>query len=59
MKNSAVLAVCSLFVVFELVGIVHAADDTFIEQFFGSPLFILAAVAIIVALASLYHRIRK
>ncbi|MGA2768099.1 MAG: hypothetical protein ABSF24_07280 [Candidatus Bathyarchaeia archaeon] len=59
MKRPGVLAVCSLFLVFALVRVVHAADETFGEQFLGSPLLILVAVMIVAALASLYHRIRK
>ena len=59
MKRPAVLASCFLFMVFAMVGVVHAADETFAEQFVGSPLLILAAIVVIAALASLYHRIRK
>jgi hypothetical protein len=45
--------------VFALARVVYAADETLVEQFLGTPLLILAAVIIIAALASLYHRIRK
>jgi len=58
-KHVAVPALCSLFLMFALAGVVHAADETFGAQFLGSPLLILAAVIVIAALASLYHRIRK
>jgi uncharacterized membrane protein len=59
MKRAAVLAMCSPFLMFALIEGVYAANETFAEQFLGSPLLILAAVVVIAALASLYHRIRK
>jgi hypothetical protein len=59
MRRLVVLAVCSVFFVLALVGVVYAADETFGEQFLGSPLLILVAVMIVAALASLYHRLRK
>jgi NADH:ubiquinone oxidoreductase subunit K len=59
MSKSAVLGLSSLLFVFALARVVYAADETLVEQFLGSPLLILAAVIIIAALASLYHRIRK
>jgi hypothetical protein len=59
MKNPAVPAIYLISLVFALVRVVYAADETFVEQFLGSPLLILAAVVIIAAFASLYHRIRK
>ncbi|HVP16837.1 MAG TPA: hypothetical protein VMT42_05690 [candidate division Zixibacteria bacterium] len=59
MKRAAVLATWSFFLMFALFGDVYAANETFAEQFLGSPLLILAAVVVIAALASLYHRMRK
>jgi hypothetical protein len=59
MSKSAVLGSSSLLFVFALAKVVYAADETSVEQFLGSPLLILAAVIIIAALGSLYHRIRK
>lgn len=59
MKSPLPLGACLLFLLFALVRVVHAADETFGEQFLGSPLLVLFAVMIIVALASLYHRMRK
>ena len=59
MKCAAVLAVCSFFLMFALIGGVYAANETFAEQFLGSPLLVLAAVVVIAALASLYYRMRK
>jgi hypothetical protein len=59
MKITIPLAAYLLFLLFALVKVVHAADETFGEQFLGSPLLVLVAVMIIAALASLYHRIRK
>ena len=59
MSNRAVLGLSSLLMVFVLARVVYAAGENLGEQFLGSPLLILAAVIIIAALASLYHRIRK
>ena len=59
MERPVALGVCSLFLVFALVRLVNAADETFGEQFLGSPLLVLVAVMVIAALASLYHRMRK
>jgi hypothetical protein len=42
-----------------MVDLVNAADESPVDQFLGSPLLILAALIVIAALASLYHRIRK
>jgi hypothetical protein len=59
MKRSAVLVVCSSFLTLSSVKAAHAADETFAQQFVGSPLLVLTAVMIVAALAFLYHRIRK
>jgi hypothetical protein len=59
MKRTAMLALCSFFLMFALVGVVRAAAENFGAQFLGSPLLILAIVIILAVLASLYHRIRK
>jgi hypothetical protein len=59
MKIPIPLAAYLLFLLFALVKVVHAVDETFGEQFLGSPLLVLVAVMIIAALASLYHSIRK
>jgi len=42
-----------------LVNRVYAADEPFIDQFFGSPLLVLVAVIIIDAIAVAYHRLRR
>jgi len=55
----AALAICSFFVILALTGGVNAANESFAEQFVGSPLLILAALVVIAAFAALYHRIRK
>ena len=59
MKSPLPLVACLLFLLSTWVKVAQAADETFGEQFLGSPLLVLVAVMIIVALASLYHRIRK
>jgi cadmium resistance protein CadD (predicted permease) len=48
-----------LFFLFALVSRVYAADETFLDKFLGSPLLILAAIIVIVAVAFVYHKIRK
>jgi hypothetical protein len=59
MKTVPLQTICPVFLVLALAKTVHAADETFVQQFLGSPLLILAIVLIIAATASLYHRIRK
>jgi hypothetical protein len=60
MKRVATLGICYmlLLTVFS-VGAVQAADESFAEQFVGSPLLVLAALMIVAALAVLYRRIKK
>ena len=58
------MPVVSLFAFFEFFFLasgraVRVADETFVQQFLGSPLLILVALLVIAALASVYHRIRK
>ena len=48
-----------LFFLFALVSRVYAADETFLDKFVGGPLLILAAIIVIVAVAFVYHQIRK
>jgi len=58
--NSQTMSVfCFLFMMAASIGHVCAADESFPDQFLGSPLLILAAVIVIVAVAFVYHRIRK
>ena len=44
---------------FALINSVYAADESFADQFLGSPLLILVAIVVIVAVAFVYHKIRK
>jgi hypothetical protein len=48
----------SLFL-FALTNTVKAADESFTDQFLGSPLLILTAFIVIDIIAFLYHKIRK
>jgi hypothetical protein len=41
------------------IGNVYAADESFTDQFLGSPLLILTATIVIVAVAFVYHKIRR
>ena len=59
MRRLTALVFSLLFPLFALVNRVYAADETFFDEFLGSPLLILAAVIVIVAVAFVYHRIRR
>lgn len=50
--------VCIAFL-FGLVDIVNTTEETFIDQFLGSPLLVLSAIIIILIGASFYRKIRK
>jgi cadmium resistance protein CadD (predicted permease) len=52
-------AFVSVFLMFALINRVYAADESFADQFLGSPLLILVAIVVIVAAAFVYHKIRK
>jgi len=58
-KRSVALVLYSLFLLFGLVNIVIAADESFVDQFLGSPLFILVAIIVIDLVAFIYHKVRK
>jgi len=49
----------SLFLLFALINIVGAADESFADQFLGSPLLVLTAIFVIDIIALIYHKIRK
>ena len=59
MKAAIVLMFLSVLAVLGLAEIGYAANESFGEQFLGSPLLALVAVFVIAAVASLYYRIRK
>jgi hypothetical protein len=59
MKRQMALAFASVFLMFALINRVYAADESFADQFLGSPLLILVAIIVIVAAAFVYHKIRK
>jgi len=59
MNRRMALVSCQLFFLLALISIVHAADETFTDQFLGSPLLILAAIIIIDVIALIYHKIKK
>ncbi len=50
--------VCIAFL-FGLVDIANTTEETFIDQFLGSPLLVLSAIIIILISASLYRKMRK
>jgi hypothetical protein len=49
----------SLFLLFALINVVGAADESFVDQFLGSPLLVLAIIIVIDIVALVYRRIRK
>ena len=59
MRNRVASTLCLLFLSFGLIGVVRAADESFADQFLGSPLLVLVAVVLIDVIAFIYHRIRK
>lgn len=59
LKKGVVLVACSLMLLLVAVNHVNAADESFADQFLGSPILILVGVVTIAGLAFIYHRIRK
>jgi hypothetical protein len=59
LERRSLLATYSLFLLLALVNCAGAADESFADQFLGSPLLVLVGLIIIVGLAFVYHRIRK
>lgn len=59
MRKQTVLATYLALVFSSLVGIAHAADGSFADQFLGSPLLVLVAVLIIDLVAFVFHKVRK
>ena len=49
----------SLFLLFALINIVGATDESFVDQFLGSPLLVLTALIVIDIIALVYRKIRK
>jgi hypothetical protein len=49
----------SLFLLFALINIVSATDESFADQFLGSPLLVLTAIIVIDIIALVYRKIRK
>ncbi len=44
---------------FALTNIVYGADESFIDQFLGSPLLILAAAIVVDVFAFAFHKMRR
>jgi hypothetical protein len=57
-RHVPLLSASVLFAVCALSSVVYA-EDSFVDKFIGSPLLILAALLVIVAVAFAYHKIRK
>ncbi len=58
MKRSVLCSTLLLSFLCALTNSVYA-EDSLVDQFIGSPLLILAGIIVIVAVAFVYHRIRK
>jgi hypothetical protein len=41
------------------IGSIRAGDESFADQFLGSPLLVLAGLFVIVIIALIYHKIRR
>jgi len=48
-----------LFLLLTLIHSIHIEEQSFIDNFLGSPLLILAAIIVIDTIAFIYHIIRK
>jgi len=59
MAKLKMLALNLFLFLFVEVDVVKAADESFAEQFLGSPLLILAALILIDVIAFIYHKLRK
>jgi hypothetical protein len=58
-RNLATIIFCALPLVFTLINHAHAAGESPMNQFLGSPLLILTTIIIIDIIAYLYRKIRK
>ncbi|MEM2995303.1 MAG: hypothetical protein QXI91_04730 [Candidatus Bathyarchaeia archaeon] len=58
-KYAVTLAPLLLMALSVFVGRAYAQDESFIDQFIGSPLLVLAAIIAIDVIAFIYHKIRK
>ncbi len=58
MKRGVLCSILVLSVLFALTNGVYA-EDSLVDQFIGGPLLILVGVIVIVAVAFVYHRIKK
>jgi hypothetical protein len=59
MKVQTKLSVFTALAFLALINSVNAADESPLGKFLGSPLLILVALLVIVAIAVAYHKIRK
>jgi hypothetical protein len=58
MKKRLLLLAPFLVIVCGLGGVVYAEDSP-VDKFIGSPLLILAGLLVVVAVAFVYHKMRK
>ncbi|MDI6846830.1 MAG: hypothetical protein QMD23_01675 [Candidatus Bathyarchaeia archaeon] len=59
MKKQKVLAFQLLLFLFTLINSVNAAEESFVDQFLGSPLVVLVAIIVIDIIAFIYHKVRR
>jgi len=59
MRKKLTLTLCAFFTLFLLVGSVYAENESFQNQFLGSPLLILTVIIIIDIVVFLYRKLRR
>jgi len=59
MAKRTMIVLNLVFLLFSLISSVSAADESFANQFLGSPLLVLTALIVIDIIAFIYHKIRK
>ncbi|MGQ9624668.1 MAG: hypothetical protein ACUVUF_05380 [Candidatus Bathycorpusculaceae bacterium] len=59
MKVRGAQALRLMLIFLSLVNVVSASEESFTEQFLGSPLLVLTAIIIIDIIALVYRKIRK
>ena len=58
MRGLFIPSACAAFL-FELIDVENTVEETFVDQFLGSPLLVLSAIIIILIVSSIYRKMRK
>jgi len=59
MRKKLALTLCTFFTLFLLVSSVYAENESFQNQFLGSPLLILTVIIVIDIIVFLYRKLRR